>query len=176
VLVRAQHQAELDKKKAAGVDFMLIENSTKVYDKLEKRAMKPLGVFDLIGKSLGPDIRITSLDVRPVQTATSLDPAAASDPNAPPPDPNAPSPPKEYEVVVRIVFPAELAPEKGVQKIDDLEKRLKANLPSHKVSIIKQVADLSYTGNFVGEATSQIKKDGQKQDYEAQIMIRGTML
>jgi hypothetical protein len=176
VVIRADHAAELEKKKAIGIDFMLIENSTKVYDKLEKRAMKPLGVFDMIGKSLVPDIRITSLDVRAVETATSLDPAAAPDPNAPPVDPNAPVPPKEYEVVLRIVFPAELAPEKGVQKIDELEKRLQSNLPAHKVSIIKQVADLSYTGNFVGEATSQLNKDKQKEDYEAQIMIRGTML
>jgi hypothetical protein len=176
VVIRADHAAELEKKKAIGIDFMLIENSTKVYDKLEKRAMKPLGVFDMIGKSLGPDIRITSLDVRAVETATSLDPAAVPDPNATPVDPNAPVPPKEYEVVLRIVFPAELAPEKGVQKIDELEKRLQSNLPAHKVSIIKQVADLSYTGNFVGEATSQLNKDKQKEDYEAQIMIRGTML
>ena len=107
---------------------------------------------------------------------TSLDPAAVPDPNAAQVDPNAPVAPKEYEVVLRIIFPAELAPEKGVQKIDELEKRLQSNLPAHKVSIIKQVADLSYTGNFVGEATSQLNKDEQKEDYEAQIMIRGTML
>ena len=175
VSIRADHAAEVEKKKSVGVDFMLIENSTKVYDKLEKRAMKPLGVFDLIGKSLGADIRITSLDVMPVEKNTSLDPQTAATPAAPA-DPNAPVAPKEYDIVLRIVFPAELAPEKGVQKVDELEKRLSANLPNHKVSIIKQVADLSYTGNFVGEATSQLNKNDQKQDYEAQIMIRGAML
>ncbi len=179
VIVRAEHEAEVKKKESVGIDFMLIENSTKVYDKLEKRAMKPLGVFDTIGKSLGPDIRIKSLDVRPASTATTLDPSSAAvpaDPAAPAPDPNAPVQPKEYEVVLRIIFPAQLAPEKGVQKIDELKTRLQTNLPNHKVSVIKQVADLSYTGNFVGEATSQLNKDGQKEDYEAQIMIRGTLL
>ncbi len=175
VLVREDHAAEVEKKKAAGIDFMLIENSTKVYDKLEKRSIKPLAVFDRIGKSLGPDIRITSLDVRPVQTATSLDPTQSPAPVDPVVAEAEANKPKEYEVVIRIVFPAILAPAQGVQKIEELEKRLKDNLPTHNVSIIKQVADLSYTGNFVGEATDKLNGDGQKEDYEAQIMIKGVM-
>ncbi|PZQ43705.1 MAG: hypothetical protein DI551_11605, partial [Micavibrio aeruginosavorus] len=161
----------IEKKKSAGIDFLLIENSTKIYDKLEKRGMKPLSVFDMIGRSLGPDLHITSLDVRPVVVATSLDPASETSQ-----DPNAPEPIKQYEVVVRLILPAELAPEKGVEIIANLEKRLQANLPGHQVNIIKQVADMSYTGNFVGEATSAVNKDKEKQDYEAQIMIRGAML
>ena len=172
-LARQDHAVELEKKKSIGIDFMLIENSTKVYDKLEKRSMKPLGVIDMIGRSLGPDIHITSLDIKPVATSTTLD--APANPEVPA-DPNAVVPPKQFELVVRIVFPSDLDPEKGVQKIGELEGRLKNNLPNHSVSVIKQVADLSYTGNFVGEATSSNKSDQQKQDYEAQILIRGAML
>lgn len=170
VQVRAEHEKEIARKNAAGIDFLLIENSTGVYEKLEKRAMKPLGLFDMIGKSLGADIHLTSLSVRPVENITSLSPVSGGVP-APQDDR-----PKQYEVVLRIIFPAELAPEKGVEKIEEIERRLKSNLPRHDVSIVKQVADLSYTGNFVGEASN---KDGQaegKEDYEAQIMIKGAML
>lgn len=175
-MIRTEHAAEIEKKKSIGLDFMLIENSTKVFQKLEGRSMKPLAVLDTVGRSLGADIHITSLDIRPVVNATSLDAAAAPQPE-PDVDANAPVQPKQYEMVIRIIFPAALAPEKGVQKIDELEKRLKANLPQHQVSIIKQVADLSYTGNFVGEATSKLSdKEGQKEDYEAQIMIKGAMI
>jgi hypothetical protein len=178
VQLRSEHQAELEKKKAAGIDFILIENSTKVYDKLEKRAMKPLGILDVISKSLGPDISIASLEATPVDKdeVVSEDPLAMADPAAAPPDPDAPAPARQYQIVIRIVFPAALAPEKGVQKIEELVKRLQANLPEHKIGVLKQVADLSYTGNFVGEATSQLFSDGQKQDYEAQIVIKGAML
>ncbi len=171
-VVKAEHADEIAKKSAAGVDFLLIENSTKVYTRLEKQSMKPLPVFDLIGRSLGPDIHIQSLEVRPVVEDSILTPA----PDVPV-DPNAELPQKQYDVVIKIVFPAELAPEVGVQKIGELERRLKQNLPRHQVSIIKQVADLSYTGNFVGEATSQQNASSQeKEDYEAQILIKGVLI
>ncbi len=177
VLVRQEHKTELDKKANIGIDFLLIENSTNVYSKLEQRAMKPLGVFDLIAKSLGPDIHIASLDVKPVVEATTLDPAAENVMAVAGTEETPKLAPKEYEVVIRIVFPADLDPEKGVAQITELEKRLKSNLPTHNISVIKQVADLTYTGNFVGEATSAAKESGQeKQDYEAQIMIKGAML
>jgi hypothetical protein len=171
-VVKQEHEAEVAKKAAVGVDFMLIENSTKVYSKLEKVSMKPLPVFDLIGRSLGPDIHIKSLDVKPVAEKSVLEPAASPEPV----DPNAEVAQREYEVVIRIIFPSELAPEVGVQKIAELERRLKSNLPNHAVSIIKQVADLSYTGNFVGEATSQKTTDEKKEDYEAQILIKGALI
>lgn len=167
---KIEHQQEVAKKEAMGVDFLLIENSTKVYDKFEHEAMKPLRVFDVIGRSLGSDLRLTSLDVRPAAEApVAAVPGAAVDPNAPLPN-------RRYEIVLRIVFPAALAPEVGVTEINSLEERLKQNLPNHQVSIIKQVADLSYTGNFVGEATSQKDSGKEKKDYEAQIVIRGELI
>lgn len=173
--VKQEHADEVAKKASIGIDFILIENSTKVFNTLDAKSMKPLPVFDMVGKALGPDIHIRSLEVRPVVSDTSL----LQDPSVQPADPaaapEAPKP-KEYEMVIRIIFPAELAPEIGVKKIAELEQRLKNNLPNHRVNVIKQVADLSYTGNFVGEATSAKPKNGEKQDYEAQIMIRGTMI
>ncbi len=177
VLVREEHKTELDKKANIGIDFLLIENSTNVYSKLEQRAMKPLAVFDLVARSLGPDIHIASLDVKPVVEATTLDPAAENVMAVAGTEETPTDTAKEYEVVIRIIFPSDLDPEKGVQQISELEKRLKSNLPDHDVSVIKQVADLTYTGNFVGEATSAAKDGTQTQeDYEAQISIKGTML
>ena len=171
-LVKKDHETEVAKKAAVGVDFLLIENSTKVFDALEKQSMRPLSVFDTIGRALGPDIHLTSLNVKPVAGSVAILPAS----DAPPVDPNAPPKQKEYEIVIKIIFPAELAPEVGVRKIDELQQRLRASLPSHQVAIIKQVADLSYTGNFVGEATQQVKTDQEKQDYEAQISIKGVLI
>lgn len=174
-LVKQSHAEEVAKKAAVGVDFLLIENSTKVYQKLDTLAMKPLPVLDAIGRALGPDIHIMSMDIKP--TVTSVLATPEQPPAADPAAADTPAKPTEYELVIKIVFPAELAPEKGVQKIDELQKRLQASLPDHAVSIIKQVADLSYTGNFVGEATSNTEKsNGEKKDYEAQILIKGTLI
>ncbi len=172
-IVTQDHTEEVQKKASVGIDFLLIENSTKVYGRLEKISMKPLPVFDAIGRALGADLHLQSMDIRPISNDFSL--------ADPPVDPNtgergAEMPQREFEIVIRIVFPAKLAPEIGVQKIAELESRLKASLPKHRVSIIKQVADLSYTGNFVGEAGDMEKADTQKEDYEAQIMIRGALI
>lgn len=179
--LRTQHVAEVEKKKAAGVDFMLIESSTKVYDKLEKGSMKPLSVLETIGRSLGADLHITSMEVKPVGGAAPSPVAAAE--QSPTQSfivdvPGQPSAQAEYEIVISIILPAALDPKKGVELISGLESRLKENLPHHVVSVLKQVADLSYTGNFVGEATSKIEEQQgkEKQDYEAQIVIRGVLI
>ncbi|HEU4838703.1 MAG TPA: hypothetical protein VFS88_04745 [Micavibrio sp.] len=176
----SQHIAEIEKKKAAGVDFMLIESSTKVFDRLEKKSMKPLSVFEAIGHSLGADLHITSMEVKPVGGgANAFSAGGLQAPESFVVDtPGQPAAQAEYDVVIRIILPAELDPKKGVELISDLESRLKANLPQHSVSILKQVADLSYTGNFIGEATSKIEEQQgkEKQDYEAQIVIRGVMI
>lgn len=179
--LKQEHLQEVEKKRAAGVDFMLIESSTKVFGKLEKGSMKPLGVFEVIGRSLGADLHITSLDVKPVGAAsnsTAVDPAQQQPQSFVVDIPGQETPQSQYEVVIKLILPAQLDPKKGVQLISDLESRLKTNLPKHTVSIIKQVADLSYTGNFVGEATSKIQEQQgeEKPDYEAQIMIRGELI
>ena len=179
--LKQEHLQEVEKKRAAGVDFMLIESSTKVFGKLEKGSMKPLGVFEAIGRSLGADLHITSLDVKPVGAAansTAVDPAQQQPQSFVVDIPGQETPQSQYEVVIKLILPAQLDPKKGVQLISDLESRLKTNLPKHTVSIIKQVADLSYTGNFVGEATSKIQEQQgeEKPDYEAQIMIRGELI
>lgn len=181
--VKLEHEAEIEKKKSMGVDFALIEESTKVYQTYERKAMKPLRTFELIGRALGPDIHINGMNV----TASGQDaPVIGGTEHNPPPveetaegadGTNALPEMQKYDVVINIRFPAALDPEKGVQKIADLEKRLKKNLPKHQVRIIKQVADLTYTGSFVGEASSQKNKDGEKkEDYEARILIRGELL
>ena len=133
--------------------------------------MKPLNVFETIGHSLGADLHITSMEVRPVGGAVTPESFVAD-------VPGQPTAQAEYEVVISIILPAELDPKKGVELISGLESRLRANLPQHSVSILKQVADLSYTGNFVGEATSKIEEQQgkEKQDYEAQIVIRGVLI
>lgn len=173
-VVKQEHSEEVQKKAAAGVDFLLIENSTKVFTGLEKLSMKPLPVFDAIGKALGPDLHLQSLEVRPLDNDNEF--SLSSEPAMLDGSPAPEAVQREFDVVIRIVFPAKLAPEIGVRKIAELESRLKSSLPKHRVSIVKQVADLSYTGNFVGEAGKQVNSSGQDQDYEAQILIRGTLI
>jgi hypothetical protein len=175
--VSVEHAAELERNKAAGVDFVLIDNATRLYETFESGSMKPLSVIDIIGKSLDPDLHISSLSIKPMlkpntdedtyfQDAANVMDSAISD---------RPKPPaKQFEIIVKILFPGELGPEKGISETSAYEARLKRNLPDHEVAILKQVADLSYTGNFVGEATQQ-KTNKTVEDFDAQIVIRGAL-
>lgn len=172
---QAERDVEVEKKNQIGLDYMLVESATKVYNDLETQSMRPLAVFNQIGKSIGTDLHIKSMDVRPVEIPT--DPATAdpvADPNADAPDEKSAA--KEFEIVIKLVFPPSVAPDLGVKKVGEIEQRLKKNLPTHKVSILKQVADLSYTGNFVGETTSTTQQEAEKKELEAEIMIRGALL
>lgn len=181
---KVEHAAEVERKKAAGVDFILIENSTKIYENLEAKSMKPLSVLDIIGRSLDPDLHISSLvikstadnlaaiDAPPAEEVTEADAGIVSEAF----QPLNKIPPREFEIVIKIIFPGEIGPEMGISETNAYEARLKKNLPNHEVKIIKQVADLSYTGNFVGEATEQKDPNKEVEDFEAQIMIKGGLL
>lgn len=176
---RTEHAGEIELKKAAGVDFERIDKATKTYKMLDAQGMKPLVMLDTIGRALGPDISLESLSIRPLPVLAPGDPAYV--------DPStvavtedgsgdALNPPKQdYEVVLRIVFPQNLDPKIGVQEVNGFFERLKKAMPNHDIAIIKQVADLSYTGNYVGEST--VSGNNQTdQPLEAELLIKGAML
>ncbi len=176
--ITQKHEEETARKNSTGADYLLVESSTDVYDRLEKKAMKPLPVLDMVGRALGTDIHIASMEIKPYAAPQTFESRLQGDEESAEPelDENGKIKPTQFGLVLSIKFPSRLAPEVGVQKVVDFQKRLMQNLPNYEVIIIKQVADLTYTGNFVGEATSNKKVNGEKEDYEAQIMIKGTML
>ncbi len=175
--IQTEYESEMKKKKVTGVDYMLVQSVTKVYGELEKESMKPLPLIALIGRSIGPDLHISSMEVKPVLKDLNAEVAPAVDPNTGMPleTPAEGDALQTFEIVVKIVFPPDFNPDLGVQKVGEVVDRLKVNLPHHLIRVIKQVADLSYTGNFVGESTTS-KNDSDKKEYEAQILIRGAMI
>jgi hypothetical protein len=148
--VEAQYQVELDRMKALGFDIKLIQSSLKTFKALEADGIHPLPLFQIIGKALGPELRLDKLIVTrkgPDQLGTHA-----------PPDPANPQPPLEekdkssLEAVLTLSFPPTLNPEDGVKQINDLNRRLMASLPQgYESNVRKQVADLSYTENTARE-------------------------
>ncbi len=186
---RIEHQKELDIKTAAGIDFEKIDKATKVYNAIDSKSMKVLPMLDTIGRALGPDVSLQSLTIKPKKPPQPGDPEYV-DPNTIPPvdvpetaateNPDGTVTPvtptgEQYEIVLRIVFPVGLDPKLGVAQINELYARLETALPHHKVAIIKQVADLSYTGNFVGEASTAPNMATAPTELEAEIIITGTL-
>jgi hypothetical protein len=62
----------------------------------------------------------------------------------------------------------------GVSEINQLHTRLQQAFPNHKTQIVKQVADLSYTGNFVGESSNAAPSVADRK-LEAEIMLWGAV-
>lgn len=185
--IQQEYDNEIEAKRKLGIDIHLIEGATAIYDELELGSMKPLKVLEVLGASLGPDIHISSFEIKSASGSTDTSSIEDADGAEPEPeiDPEtgdavvrrAKPKPKEFTLVLKIVFPGKLEPESGVRHVNELRNRLQTNLPSHKIAVIKQVADLSYTGNFVGEAKGQnITPSGTPEEYEAQISITGVML
>ncbi|PZO88030.1 MAG: hypothetical protein DI626_02665 [Micavibrio aeruginosavorus] len=177
--LRQEHAAEVEKKKAVGVDFMLIEKSTQFYESIDPGTMYPLPLLEKVAKALGPSLRLSSLDVAPVVlTPGQKDEDVKYDELGNPIPRTGPPPPNKFNVTLGFSFPPSLPVDQGVRQMQDLETRLREALPDHEVTVVKQVADLSYTGNFVGETTSAVAPPptgGEKQNYEAQILIKGVL-
>jgi hypothetical protein len=140
------------------------------FEGLDKKKIKPLLLLKEIGQSLGTDLHLDKLVVKSVQykvlSKHRADPYAYNDPS------KTPDVKTVMEAVMTLSFDGRLAPDIGVDKINKLKEDIQGRLPDYDVDIVKQVADLSYTGNFVGEAGVPLNtKDPQ--NYEAEILVKG---
>ncbi len=162
-----EYELELAKKKEIGFDFVLVSNSVSVFNEIDKAKIKPLGLLKGIGQSLGADL---SLD-KVVLNAVELEKPPSNQYGGYQEEVEAD--PVIMEAVMTLSFDSSVDPDLGVRKTNNLRERLQDNLPSYDVSIIKQVADLSYTGNFVGDSGGGAGNDTTPEDYEAEIVVRG---
>lgn len=161
-----EYNREIAIKKELGFDFALVNSAMSLFDELQKRKVKPLPLFREIGRSLGPDLRLDNILVAVDEQEINRDDRYRFD------DANGQEAKVSYALnaVLNLSFPNSIDPDLGVRAIDNLASRLEQNLPaSYTVSITRQVADLSYTGNFVGGE----EQGQQNEDYFAEIQIQG---
>ena len=166
-MVKQEYKTELDKQKRLGFDFLFVNNAIEIYEGLEKNKVSPLPLFRDIGRSLGADIHLDQVVVSAVEEEIN-DPQADLYYN---PDAQ-PTVVTLMNVVMTISFPSSIDPDIGAQKVLELEQKLSTDLPDYDVRIIKQVADLSYTGNFVGESGQSRNPEGAPEEYTAEIEVR----
>lgn len=164
--LKQEYEREIEKKKALGFDFRLVNNSIAIFNEFEKKKMQPLPVIREIGRSLGPDIHLDNFVVQLKKVAAETDPNNFD---------FVPEDEKEFdyflEGIMSLSFPNTINPDLGVERVNRLESRLRENLPDYSVEILKQVAGASYTGNF--EAVSGEKEDGDVPErYDAEIKVR----
>ncbi len=157
-----EYNRELEIKKAMGFDFALVNSAITVFNDIEREKMKPLSLMRQVGIALGTDIHLDSFTIKSekvrIQNQDSADEIENTTQHF-------------VNMVLSLSFPNSINPDLGVGLINNLQQRLQDNLPeTYTVTITRQVADLSYTGNFVGGVEEEGK---EPEDYFAEILIRG---
>jgi hypothetical protein len=168
----SDYKVEADRKTAMGFDVDLIQGTLQAYDRLQIESLHLLPLVRAIGDALAPHMSVTAFEVarRDAAAEVSTDGMPA---DIDPVTGQKVIKPARYEAKFQMKFPPGIKPEDGVKAVNDLVDRLKKFLPDNDISITRQVANLSFTGEFEDESSSAPEKEGQKKEYEAEIVIRG---
>ncbi len=165
----AEYNIELDRQKELGFDFRLVDNALGIYGSLEEEKLKPLTIIHEIAKSLDNKIQIKKINIKKIEnTASSNSQNSFQYENQSGSDRKK----KKLEATFTISFPSSVDTEISVGKVNELRDSLATSLLDYEVTIIKQVADLSYTGNVTGGAGVSPASQAPE-NYEAIIQIVG---
>lgn len=167
----ADYKVEVDRKTAMGFDVELVQGTLQAYDRLQIESLHLLPLIKGIGEALAPSMSISAFEVSKVdkggtsgvEGGGNLDPVTGLEIVGP----------AQYQASFQMKFPPGIKPEEGVKAVNDLVDRLKRYLPGQDVSVVRQVANLSYTGEFEDETSSSPDKNPNAKEYEAEILIKG---
>lgn len=171
--IQAEYDIELEKQKAIGFDMRFVNNSIEIHTDLETKKIKPLPLIMGVGKALGVDIHLDDLkitldeeDVKSSEGNFGYNEYGDSADGAK----------KAYflKALLTISFPSSINPDIGVRRVNAIRDKLQSTIAGYEVRIVKQVADLSYTGNFTG-GSGRSSPSQRPEKYEAEIEIRGAL-
>lgn len=165
--ISSEYAVELGKQKALGFDFQLVDNALSIYSDLESKKLKPLELINEVGKALGLDLKIQEIEVKQdlvERRNRDFNNYAAQNEQAS----------HKMTARIKISFPSSIDTEVSVGRVNELRSKLAENLLGYEVVIQKQVADLSYTGNFSG-GTGVNSTSQTPENYEAIIEISGNI-
>jgi hypothetical protein len=162
--ISSEYAVELGKQKALGFDFLLVDNAISIHGDFERNKLKPLAIIEEIGNALENNIRLEKIDIQQKIVELNERQARYSEER----------PNNIVSILLTISFPGSVDTKVSVQQVNELRNRLAENLLDYEVSVQKQVADLSYTGNFSG-GTSVNSVSETPENYEAIIEILGEL-
>ncbi|MBP7721748.1 MAG: hypothetical protein KA155_04335 [Alphaproteobacteria bacterium] len=165
-MLSVQYEKEVQRKEELGFDVRLVQSSIAVQDALEKVNIKPLSLFQNIGRALGRDLRFDRVIMtRPADNLVNSLIDAATPQTSPP----------VFEVTLQMTYPSTTNIDKGNKEVNDLKGRLQSLLPDHTVEVTKLLKDYEYVEEIVVE-TGDLEKKDVSQDFVAEIKIKGPPL
>ncbi len=166
-----QFDKEIEKKEELGYDIKLIQSALGVHDKLEEKSIDLMPLFYSIGRSLGRDMRIDSVNLRRTQTEQPVV-MSARRARARKKD-DGPKKPL-FTLDMQMTFPSTTNAEKGNEEVEQLKQRLQSLLPDHVVKVSKFLEDYEYSEEIVVQSGDRNGRS-KAQDYAAEIIIEGPL-
>ncbi|MFP4312909.1 MAG: hypothetical protein ACLFR0_01170 [Alphaproteobacteria bacterium] len=168
--LQRQYEEEVAKKEALGFDVRLVQNSMKVYDKLEAQDIDALYVFHGIGRSIGRDLRLDEVSMEKIED--SLLNRASNFVNT---YVNSDQAQKNhvYSARVQFTFPSTTDIDRGNEEINALRDRLRKALPNHTVEVDKYLKDTEFVDELVIDENRNNDPEDVAQDYIVSISIKG---
>jgi hypothetical protein len=173
----AEYDQEVKRLEAMGYDVKLIQAALNTFNDFETNRMDTMPLLKKISDGLGNELRIDKITVKdlafnaPQQSAIDLtrlkDAAIAAN--------NGEDKPPRVETTIHMSFPQTITPEEGRKQIDDLERRLKALLPTSIVWVEKNVGSKDYTETTSGAAGRNKEMTAEELDMKAEIRITGPL-
>jgi len=172
--VEQSYQQEVEEKKALGFDFVLVNNSIKIYEELSRSSLEPFYVLRAIGEALGPETRIDAVSAQALNNRERSRYYNAFPDKSEQEDSENDAP--LYKVAFTLSFPPSIDPEVGAATVETLRRLLSERLSGHLVVIERQVDGMSYSSNLVGQVgeTMQLEQT-EEEDFVAEIVIMGAM-
>lgn len=161
-----RYQQEVQRLHELGFDARLVQSAIAVHGQLDAENIKILDLVQGIGRAMGKDLRIDTLDVGRPRAANAVKKIIAV------------GAPKEaqplFEARLRMTYPSTANVDEGNKEVSDLRDRLAAALAGHDVKVNKFLKDYEYTEGLVVEA-GDLEKENIQQDFVAEILIIGPL-
>jgi hypothetical protein len=159
----SQYQRETQRLQDVGFDARLVQSSLAVYEELETDRIRVLDLYKGVGKALGKDLRVDSIEVersRPGVIGRAWN-AVKNEKGSP-----------LFEARLKMTYPSTADIDRGNKEVSDLRGRIETVLPAHKVEVTKFLKDYEYTEGLVVEA-GDLEQQNVQQDFVAEILIKG---
>lgn len=165
VQAEAEYNQEVARMEALGYDIELMQETIDVFGEFEGESIQALDFVRKVGLALGDALRLDKVTYkRVVEDRKPVDIYAVVPEGGEKP---------EIEAMLSMSFPPTMELENGIQEVQSLQTRLREQFPGYEVDITRQVARPEYTRDFQGVAGQTEQELAAKEDYVAELVIRG---
>lgn len=163
VQLDSRYQREIQRLENLGFDAKLVQSSLTIYEEFEQDRIKVLQLFKNVGKALGKDLRIDSIELKKPQQSVVQNIWGVV---------NSEKKERLFEATLKMTYPSTANVDTGNQEVADLRDRIEGLLPLHEVKVTKFLKDYEYTEGLVVE-TGDLETQNIQQDFVSEILVRG---